>query len=316
MSLTHQGQSCVFCHSYLFDDDNIVYCPVCGAPHHRDCYTKTGHCALENLHGTPDEYDREKVLEALAETRAEPAAEPTFSITDDHAGSCERCGFPYDSSLSACPKCGLPRQTFGGGFGEFDFLGGIVPDLDLGEGVTAEEAKRFIVTNTPRYIVKFATMNARNKLSWNWFAFLFPCGWFMTRKMYKYGGVIGGLWLAASLLLMPLNLALAALPSSQKELSYAEMASALMESLSAVSPSLLILAGLSLLFLLGLRLFGGLYGDYFYKNHVISSVSSIKRESEDIESDFRKKGGTNILLFSLSFFVLEYFLPGIIAMFL
>ena len=43
---------CSVCHAYLFDDDDTVYCPVCGAPHHRECYNGLGHCAFEEAHGT------------------------------------------------------------------------------------------------------------------------------------------------------------------------------------------------------------------------------------------------------------------------
>ena len=32
MSLNTEGVSCVRCHAYLFPEDDIVYCPVCGAP--------------------------------------------------------------------------------------------------------------------------------------------------------------------------------------------------------------------------------------------------------------------------------------------
>ena len=41
---------CAICGSYLFDDDDIVYCPECGAPHHRDCYNTVGHCGKEDMH--------------------------------------------------------------------------------------------------------------------------------------------------------------------------------------------------------------------------------------------------------------------------
>ena len=65
MSLKIEGCSCARCKAYLFSEDDIVYCPVCGAPHHRECYNALGHCALEELHGTENEYSMEKELEAL-----------------------------------------------------------------------------------------------------------------------------------------------------------------------------------------------------------------------------------------------------------
>ena len=58
MSFEEEKKSCSVCHAYLFDEDDTVYCPECGAPYHRECYNKLGHCALEEYHGTPEQYDR------------------------------------------------------------------------------------------------------------------------------------------------------------------------------------------------------------------------------------------------------------------
>ena len=77
MSLKTEGVTCVRCHAYLFDDDDIVYCPVCGAPHHRDCYNELGHCALEEFHGTDKQYDKIKAAEETVSARE--ATCPPFS---------------------------------------------------------------------------------------------------------------------------------------------------------------------------------------------------------------------------------------------
>ena len=71
MSLKTEGVSCVRCHAYLFPEDDIVYCPVCGAPHHRECYEQLGHCAMEEFHGTDRQYD---IVKAREEERK--AAQP------------------------------------------------------------------------------------------------------------------------------------------------------------------------------------------------------------------------------------------------
>ena len=69
MSKKEQNKSCVLCHAYLFDEDDVVYCPVCGAPHHRECYNSIGHCALESTHGTENQYD---LLKEKEKTKKEP----------------------------------------------------------------------------------------------------------------------------------------------------------------------------------------------------------------------------------------------------
>ena len=89
MSLNEKGLSCAGCKAYLFEEDDIVYCPVCGAPHHRECYNRTGHCALEELHGTENEYDAEKAARPVAEEKSEsenaPKEPPTTSAAPNSA---------------------------------------------------------------------------------------------------------------------------------------------------------------------------------------------------------------------------------------
>ena len=43
MSQNENKISCAVCNAYLFEEDDVVYCPVCGAPHHRECYNSIGH---------------------------------------------------------------------------------------------------------------------------------------------------------------------------------------------------------------------------------------------------------------------------------
>ena len=58
MGVTVEGQKCPVCDAYLFDNDDVVFCPECGAPHHRECYHSIGHCAFESTHGTEQQYKR------------------------------------------------------------------------------------------------------------------------------------------------------------------------------------------------------------------------------------------------------------------
>ena len=46
----YTGIPCAACGRLFEEGDDIVVCPVCGAPHHRECYEKLGHCALEERH--------------------------------------------------------------------------------------------------------------------------------------------------------------------------------------------------------------------------------------------------------------------------
>ena len=310
MSLKTKGVTCVRCHAYLFDDDDVVYCPDCGAPHHRECYNEIGHCALEAFHGTDKQYDKLKTAqEDATDNEAEREHTAEGEIT------CRMCNESYDFSLNACPKCGAPNiAKAGGSFVSFDFLGGVPADCDIGDGVTAEEAKRLVAANTPRYIPKFAVLNKNNRTSWNWMAFFFPCGWMLSRKMYKSGVVAGLLTVTASLLYLPLSNAIYNLGYVGNE-TYTDIAGNVLEHISDIGAAVMIFALLGFVLNLAIRFVSGIFGDYIYKSYTVETVKKIRNESEDMDYDYRKKGGVNMFLFFIGFMAVEY-LPSIIAMFI
>ena len=297
MSLDVKGLSCAHCKAYLFEEDDVVYCPVCGAPHHRSCYNELGHCALEELHGTENEYTR-----PVVETEEKQEKDIT---------KCEICGGKYDSSLGKCPKCSSPDFNRIGGFASFDFLGGVPADQDLGDGVTADDAKNFVFANTHRYIPKFATLNSKRKKSWNWMGFLFPAPWMLSRKMYK-GGIITLLLLVISnFLAYPLIVRLIGMGIDVSYYNY-ETVNQIAECLPEIGNLVVALAFLGSFIDLGVRIFAGVFGDYLYKKHAIKTIKKIKSESSDIQSDYRKFGGVNFIIFFLGMLVIQY-IPGILA---
>lgn len=311
MSLNTEGVSCVRCHAYLFPEDDIVYCPVCGAPHHRECYNQLGHCALEEFHGTDRQYDKVKARE-----EEQAAAEmPNTGENAEGLITCQMCHEKYDFALNACPKCGAPNiAKAGGSFVNFDFLGGVPTDYDIGDGITADEAKRFVAANTPRYIPKFAVLNAKNKLSWNWLAFLFPCGWMLSRKMYKNGIIAGLLTVISSLFYLPFMNAINNLGTTPGE-TQAQIMQSIYEHLPKMGAAVIaaLLAGFVLN--IAVRILSALFGDYLYKQYAISSIKTIRAESEDMDYDYRKKGGVNIFLFLLGTMAVQY-LPALIGIFI
>ena len=42
--------NCPVCDRKFESADDIVVCPECGTPHHRDCYDELGHCFYEDRH--------------------------------------------------------------------------------------------------------------------------------------------------------------------------------------------------------------------------------------------------------------------------
>ena len=67
----YQGLACPHCNQAFDERDDIVACPVCGAPHHRDCWKEHGGCACAADHGTQRQWSRETAAPE------EPADTPT-----------------------------------------------------------------------------------------------------------------------------------------------------------------------------------------------------------------------------------------------
>ncbi|MBE6732945.1 MAG: DUF2628 domain-containing protein [Ruminococcaceae bacterium] len=326
MSFNEEKKSCSVCHAYLFDEDDTVYCPECGAPHHRDCYDKIGHCALEEFHGTEKQYDivREKERAEKGTKTDDKSAESTFKSRREQfkdSVECNNCGNTFPAIMNRCPKCGAfkSESQFKNDmppvmFPQFDSLGGVPKDMDLGKGVTADQARRFVFANTHRYIPKFAAMSTGTKTSWNWLAFLFPSAWYMSRKMYLKGIFSCILLVAFSLLTLPLLSEVAVLDTSAAA-NYFEYSKILSEHMSSLGALPLLLSFIGSVLNIITRIIIGLFADYHYRNHVIDTIAEIKTSNLDEQEAFMKKGGTSFFGMMLGFFALQY-LPSLIAMFI
>ncbi len=306
MSFDVKGEKCVVCHAYLFEDDDVVYCPECGAPHHKDCYKTVGHCGVEAFHGTDNQYKRKPPEQENAQNEQGDKSEPSHSAYV----KCGMCGESYDFSENMCPECGAPNLAKSGGkFVMFDFLGGVPADMDIGDGVTADEAKRFVSTNSQRYLPKFAAFkNLKKRTSWNWLAFLEPCAWFLSRKMYKAGALVGALQVAFSMLLIPFTNAIYYIDTESVN-NYVEMAGVIAENLPSIGMVAVATAFVGGVCNLILRIISGIFGDLIYRNYVVSTIKKIKTESDDINMDFRRKGGLSLIAC-----VIGLYLPSIVMM--
>lgn len=310
MDKQQERKQCAVCHAYLFDDDDIVYCPECGAPHHRDCYNAVGHCGDAQNHGTAQQYDIVNGGDNGKAAVNEKIASDEEKLTPGTV-RCKFCGEEYDDGIPACPRCGAPRIPDGRGFVGIDMLGGVPGNTDIGEGVTAEEAKRFVFANTPRYIPRFAMLAAGKKASWNWLAFLFPWAWFASRKMYLYAVVTGIIGAASVLLTQPLYSALAAAGINTQQMANAAMLASSDIKLPAAA---LALAAAGLVLNLVLRILCGIFGDGIYRRYVISGVKKINAESQDADADYRRMGGVSLWALMIALLSVEY-LPIILISF-
>lgn len=310
MSLDLKGQKCAVCSAYLFPEDDIVYCPICGAPHHRDCFKTAGHCGLQDDHGTDKEYKKPE-FDQNSDLKKETSSK-------DSAGKkCLACGNDMDEDAHFCPKCGFGGQTQTPfqSFSPFTHAIEVKEDADIGEGVTAGEASKIVKVNPFRYIPKFLTLSPQRKGSWNWAAFLMPGAWFAYRKMYKES-VFSTLLLIMSVICnLPFQMAILQLPSPDDSVrTYIELAEYYADFTSEIGLLPLAIGFAGLLLGLIIRVVCGIYGDWWYKNRVIHVAKNI-RSSENADEDLRRYSGTSFIGFALALFALEM-LPSIIVLFL
>lgn len=309
MSFNVNGKKCKCCNAYLFEEDDVVFCPVCGAPHHRDCYKALGHCALEELHGTENQYDSSEDKAENLELKKEVSG----NEKSNDETKCQMCGEIYDSSEISCPKCGTANpKRLGTSFITFDFLGGVPADYDLGDNVTADEAKKFIVANTNKYIPKFARMKNGQKASFNILALLFPGPWLLSRKIYGLGAFVSAVEVALKTLLIPFASSFINSVPQENINNYQSMMQYLVDNYSLFNNKLLIISEISVFLIFVLHLLIGIFGDRIYRNHTISKINDIKKTSEEKDVEFRKYGGVSFALLIIGFLATQY-LPEIIA---
>ena len=210
--LNYTGIPCPVCEKEFTDSDDIVVCPVCGAPYHRSCYEEKGSCIFEDLHEEGKDWTPPVKEQPEFEF---PAGEVSSAVK---TVECLKCGTLNDRNARFCARCGtlLPpyarpeeigedaqqnrAKTYGGtapgnggAQGPFavpfgvDPMGGVNPADLLDQKVTYGDASKVVRVRTDYYmpVFRFIRQSGRNKF--NFSAFLFSGAWLLYRKQYKKG---------------------------------------------------------------------------------------------------------------------------------
>ncbi|MGN0633629.1 MAG: RING finger protein [Oscillospiraceae bacterium] len=88
------GSKCLVCEEVFKEGDDVVVCPDCGTPYHRECWKSSNKCINDELHETGESWqpDSEKV-DSSQQIR------------------CMRCGTVNTLGQKFCGECGLPLMT-------------------------------------------------------------------------------------------------------------------------------------------------------------------------------------------------------------
>ncbi len=307
------GSPCPYCGKKFAEGDDIVVCPECGTPHHRDCYKEHSACANEAKHGENYEWKSAFASSIPHKHHEENHAEKGETVFCKYCGSetplgsmyCHKCGAPMNEEA---PRRELHRfdsaeefhrerfrmftEAFGGGF----------------EGVSPKEAALFVRSNIEYFLPRFAAFSKGAKFDTNFSAFIFSYFYLFYRKMYGLGFAV----LIASLIL--------SIPGMLLDLAAIQVQYVEMGMLSQViweiphQETLAIYAIIANLLIWIMRIALMMFFNRLYYSKVISTIKntrdSLLNENEKVISDFfRRKGGTEmalpiiiaVLTFSVSF---------------
>ena len=206
----YTGNHCPVCEQAFTDTDDIVVCPDCGTPYHRDCWKKVGACMHRSEHAAGFEWQPEIGPEAVK--AAHEATCPNCGTRNTPgAARCSHCGCPLprseaDSADAAKPEEQVPiyardpsavnnRSAAPGPHSETysaDREGGIyrreIGPEDTIDGIKAKDWAAYVGRSPMYYLMQFFRMSITNrKAAVCLSAFLFGPAYLFYRKMWKEG---------------------------------------------------------------------------------------------------------------------------------
>lgn len=99
--MKYTGNICPGCQQPFNDDDDVVVCPECGSPQHRECYGKENKCVNSHLHS--DSFMWEGNVNN----------EPAFISERSETIPCPNCGYENPKGSPLCKNCGMKFTLFG-----------------------------------------------------------------------------------------------------------------------------------------------------------------------------------------------------------
>lgn len=167
-----KNEKCAACGMKFFDDEDIVVCPECGAPYHRECWNRIGDCVHSAEHGSYEWKGDSKELREHLEN-IENAENSKYETTED--------GF----EIFHVESFGEYREIMDKRLLEQE------RDFENVNGVTVQELLKFVGKNAYYYIPAFNDMRKNNKiLKLNFAAFLFFPIHCFYRRMNLFGVIM------------------------------------------------------------------------------------------------------------------------------
>ena len=178
--MKYDNVRCPYCNKPFDADSDVVVCPECGTPHHRECYNEHGKCANEHKHAENFVWEN-----PLAE--AKPSEEDNKRAQQENTADNTVPNFADMTNMNSAPNGTIPMMEVDANGNARPVYRVIQGSEKLGEN-TVDDYAKVIQKNVHKYIPKFLVMEKTNgKVAVNWAAFFFGPLWLFYRKMYKYG---------------------------------------------------------------------------------------------------------------------------------
>ena len=288
----YYGCPCEGCGKPLTLRDDIVVCPDCGAPYHRDCYEKLGRCIHSAAHAAGYEWKfpyqeselctcpacGERTLRSEEHCRCcgavlppEGAEEPADRSEDPGEGSFDYSGFYRQFQETGTPSADPMKQAYEAAFGKEEAM----------DGIPCADWASYIGPASPAYMNTYCRMQlAHSKVSMSFSALLFGPFYFFYRKAWRpaFGFLAAEMLLAAPTFIEML------------QLSGSSFAPALSAS------ALTVLARVCSLLSFLLMLVRGMYGKWLYRRSAASRIRRIQSEFPDArqrQAVLRAQGGVS-----------------------
>lgn len=161
--MQYKDQICISCQKTFTKDDDIVVCPECGTPYHRECWKVNKRCINQMLH------DAQMGWYETHQPKPEPVQE-----TNVHANAPQGTSIQMGEPIDFCGRKLYPDAP----------MLGLNPDEEF-DGVTMGELCTYIGSNHIYYLPIFLSMKETGrKISFNLIGLLSPTLYFSSRKLW------------------------------------------------------------------------------------------------------------------------------------
>ena len=308
------NQKCTHCNKLFKKDDDVVVCPICGTPQHRECYEENNQCINHSKHKEGYVWSAEDTGNSNSEN----------SNTNSHSYSpdgivCSNCGTKNSDDSLFCKHCSAPlgksystnnQNSYGNqnNPNNPDFQGmpfsampfRINENEEIATNVKLGEAQKYVKNNSLFFSLIFKRIHDHDRSRFNFAAFLFSGGWFLYRKQYLLGTILTVLFGLLTIGYNILNPIAYRILEANNLLTESELvAENMLSVLSNDQISVIFLSVIIYIARLVLMFVSGFIANRCYYKHVVKKVQLAKEKysSEDeVKKHLSETGGVNMIL--------------------